>query len=168
MLDIGVGLSTGVASVGNMGLSMRYGYTALGDTVNLSARLEGLNKEYGSHILLSETTYEEVEDPLLIFRELDLIRVKGKLQPVTLYELMGSRGAPEGDAPGLEDHLELFALGRACYRKRRWQDAQIIFEQILERWPDDGPAQMYVNRCREYNVAGPEQDWDGVYVMTHK
>ncbi len=168
VLDIGVGLSTGVASVGNMGSALRYGYTALGDTVNLSARLEGLNKEYGSHILLSETTYEEVEDPLLIFRELDLIRVKGKLQPVTLYELMGSRGAPEGDAPGLEDHLELFALGRACYRKRRWQDARIIFEQILERWPDDGPAHMYVNRCREYNVAGPEQDWDGVYVMTHK
>jgi adenylate cyclase len=168
VLDIGVGLSTGVASVGNMGSALRYGYTALGDTVNLSARLEGLNKEYGSHILLSEATYAEVEDPLLIFRELDLIRVKGKLEPVTLYELMGSRGTPEGDAPGLEEHLELFASGRACYRKRRWQDARIIFEQILERWPDDGPAQMYANRCREYNVAGPEQDWDGVYVMTHK
>jgi adenylate cyclase len=168
VLDIGVGLSTGMASVGNMGSALRYGYTALGDTVNLSARLEGLNKEYGSHILLSETTYAEVEDPLLIFRELDLIRVKGKLQPVTLYELLGSRGNQEGDAPGLEDHLELFAVGRACYQKRRWQDAQIVFEQILERWPDDGPARMYVNRCREYHVAGPEQDWDGVYVMTHK
>jgi adenylate cyclase len=168
VLDIGVGLTTGIASVGNMGSALRYGYTALGDTVNLSARLEGLNKEYGSHILLSETTYAEVEDPLLIFRELDLIRVKGKLQPVTLYELLGSRGAQEGDAPGLEDHLELFAVGRACYQKRRWQDAQIVFEQILERWPDDGPARMYVNRCREYHVAGPEQDWDGVYVMTHK
>ena len=168
VLDIGVGLSTGVASVGNMGSALRYGYTALGDTVNLSARLEGLNKEYGSHILLSETAYAEVEDPLLVFRELDLIRVKGKLQPVTLYELMGSRGAPAGDLPGLEEHLELFALGRGCYRKRRWQDAQIVFEQILERWPEDGPARMYVNRCREYYVAGPEQDWDGVYIMTHK
>src|SRR3981081_3909607 len=122
-LDIGVGLSTGVASVGNMGSALRYGYTALGDTVNLSARLEGLNKEYGSHILLSETAYAEVEDPLLVFRELDLIRVKGKLQPITLYELMGSRGTQEGDAPDLEDHLELFAVGRACYQKRRWQDA---------------------------------------------
>jgi adenylate cyclase len=168
VLDIGVGLTTGIASVGNMGSALRYGYTALGDTVNLSARLEGLNKEYGSHILLSETTYAEVEDPLLIFRELDLIRVKGKLQPVTLYELLGSRGTREGDAPDLEDHLELFAVGRACYQKRRWQDAQIVFEQVLERWPDDGPARMYVNRCREYHVAGPEQDWDGVYVMTHK
>ncbi len=77
-LDIGVGLSTGVASVGNMGSALRYGYTALGDTVNLSARLEGLNKEYGTHILLSESAYVMVDDPFLLFRELDLIRVKGQ------------------------------------------------------------------------------------------
>jgi adenylate cyclase len=168
VLDIGVGLSTGVASVGNMGSALRYGYTALGDTVNLSARLEGLNKEYATHILLSEATYLMVEDPLLVFRELDLIRVKGKLQPVVLYELVASRGTPEGDAPGLEERLELFAQGRACYRERRWQDAQIVFEKLLERWPQDGPARMYLNRCGEYLVASPEEDWDGVYVMTHK
>jgi adenylate cyclase len=168
VLDIGVGLSTGVASVGNMGSALRYGYTALGDTVNLSARLEGLNKEYGTHILLSEATYIKVEDPFLIFRELDLIRVKGKLQPVTLYELMGTRGTPEGDAPELDERIEMFALGRACYRERRWQDAQIVFEKVLERWPEDGPARMYLNRCSEYLIAGPEENWDGVYVMTHK
>src|SRR6202035_1106463 len=98
-LDIGIGLSTGVASVGNMGSALRYGYTALGDTVNLAARLEGLNKEYGSHILWRETTYAEVTDPLLVFRELDLIRVKGKLQPIKLYELLGSRGTQAGNAP---------------------------------------------------------------------
>ena len=168
VLDIGVGLSTGVASVGNMGSELRYGYTALGDTVNLSARLEGLNKEYGTHVLLSDKTYEAVEDPLFVFRELDLIRVKGKLQPVTLYELFAARGTPEGDAPDLEMRLEFFAQGRACYRERRWQDAQIVFEKLLERWPEDGPAKMYLNRCKEYLVAGPEENWDGVYVMTHK
>jgi adenylate cyclase len=168
VLDIGVGLCTGVASVGNMGSALRYGYTALGDTVNLSSRLEGLNKEYATHILLSDTTYAAVEDPLLIFRELDLIRVKGKLQPVTLYELVAARGTPEGDTPDLEERLEFFAQGRACYRERRWQDAQIVFEKLLERWPEDGPARMYLNRCREYLVAGPEENWDGVYVMTHK
>jgi len=131
VLDIGVGLCTGVASVGNMGSSLRYGYTALGDTVNLSSRLEGLNKEYGTHILLSDTTYAAVQDPLLVFRELDLIRVKGKLQPVTLYELVAARGTPEGDVSDLEEHLEFFAQGRACYRERRWQDAQIVFEKLL-------------------------------------
>jgi adenylate cyclase len=168
ILDIGVGLCTGVASVGNMGSDLRYGYTALGDTVNLSSRLEGLNKEYGTHILLSDSTYAEVQDPLLVFRELDLIRVKGKSQPVTLYELLASRGTPEGDASDLEERLEFFAQGRACYRERRWQDAQIVFEKLLERWPGDGPARMYLNRCKDYQVAAPEENWDGVYVMTHK
>jgi adenylate cyclase len=168
VLDIGVGLCTGVASVGNMGSALRYGYTALGDTVNLSSRLEGLNKEYGTHILLSDATRAAVDDSLLVWRELDLIRVKGKLRPVTLYELVAARGTPEGDAPDLEERLEFFSQGRACYRERRWQDAQIIFEKLLERWPDDGPARMYLNRCKEYLVAGPEEDWDGVYVMTHK
>jgi adenylate cyclase len=168
VLDIGVGLCTGVASVGEMGSDLHKGYTALGDTVNLSSRLEGLNKEYATHILLSDSTYAAVEDPLLVFREVDLIRVKGKLQPVTLYELVAARGTPEGDAPDLEQRLEFFAQGRACYRERRWQDAQLIFDKLLERWPDDGPARMYLNRCREYLVAGPEGDWDGVYVMTHK
>jgi adenylate cyclase len=168
VLDIGVGLCTGVASVGNMGSTLRYGYTALGDIVNLSSRIEGLNREYATHILLSDSTYAAVEDPLLVFRELDLIRVKGKLQPVTLYELVATRGMPDGDEPDLEERLEFFAQGRACYRERRWQDAQIVFEKLLERWPEDGPARMYLNRCREYLVAGPEENWDGVYVMTHK
>jgi adenylate cyclase len=168
ILKIGVGLTTGVASVGEMGSALHKGYTALGDTVNLSSRLEGLNKEYATHILLSETTYMAVEDPQLVFRELDLIRVKGKLQPVTLYELIAAHGTPEGDAPDLEERLELFALGRACYRERRWPDAQIIFEKVCERWPEDGPARMYLDRCREYKVAGPDAGWDGVYVMTHK
>src|SRR5215467_8323843 len=90
LLDIGIGLNTGVASVGNMGSSLRYGYTALGDSVNLSSRLEGLNKDYGTHILVNETTYLAAKDSGFIFRELDLIRVKGKLEPVTIYELLGS------------------------------------------------------------------------------
>ena len=168
VIGIGVGLSTGSASVGNMGSALRYGYTALGDTVNLSARIERLNREYATHILVSDATYAAVEDPLLVFRELDLIRVKGKLKPITLYELVAARGTPDGDAPDLEERLEFFAQGRECYRERRWQDAQILFEKLLERWPEDGPARMHLNRCKEYLVAGPEENWDGVYIMTHK
>src|SRR5262249_53724223 len=92
-VDIGVGVETGVASVGNMGSSLRYGYTALGDSVNLSSRLEGLNKDYGTHVLVNETTYAAARDSGFVFRELDLIRVKGKNEPVMIYELVC-------DAPG--------------------------------------------------------------------
>src|SRR5450755_3608348 len=89
---IGIGLNSGVASVGNMGSALRYGYTALGDTVNLSSRLEGLNKDYGTHIIVNETTYAATREASLVYRELDVIRVKGKAHPVTIYELIGREG----------------------------------------------------------------------------
>src|SRR5438445_5681641 len=121
-LDIGIGLNTGVASVGNMGSSLRYGYTALGDTVNLSSRLEGLNKDYGTHILVNETTYSAAKDDGFLFRQLDLIRVKGKLQPVTIYELIGR--AAESSVYGTPDEvglrIALFQQAHELYRKRRW------------------------------------------------
>src|SRR5207249_9678420 len=109
-LDIGIGLNSGPASVGNMGSALRYGYTALGDTVNLSSRLEGLNKEYGTHILVNESTYEGAREGGFLFRELDLIRVKGKLQPVKIYELMARRSDPSANgAAGIEARLAKFA-----------------------------------------------------------
>ncbi len=166
LIDIGVGLCTGVASVGNMGSQLRYGYTAMGDSVNLSARLEGLNTEYGTHLLVTESTYRAVAatDPDLLFRELDLIRVKGKLQPVTIYELVGKRAA----LGGWPERLALFAQGRASYQQRQWSEARDIFQLMLERWPDDVPARVFWSRCQDYLSQEPEAAWDGVYVMTHK
>ena len=120
-LDIGIGLNTGVASVGNMGSELRYGYTAMGDAVNLASRLEGLNKEYRTHILVSETTYAAARDTRLIFRELDLLRVQGKMQPVTIYELLASHDTLIDGAGELAARLEMFARGRACYQARQWR-----------------------------------------------
>ncbi len=163
-LDIGLGINSGIASVGNMGSDLRYGYTAMGDSVNLASRLEGLNKEYGTHIILSESAYAGSRAPDFLFRELDLIQVKGKLQPVTIYELVCFRDGA-GDA---FDRLELFAKGRACYKRRDFRQAQGYFEKVLQRWPDDGPSKVFYYRSEEYLLEEPAPDWDGVHVMKHK
>jgi adenylate cyclase len=121
-LDIGIGLNSGVASVGNMGSALRYGYTALGDTVNLSSRLEGLNKDYGTHIIVNESTYAAAKDAGLLFRELDLIRVKGKLLPVMIYELYGHLLdlQQEGALTEVQARFEQFEAARQLYQHRCW------------------------------------------------
>jgi adenylate cyclase len=169
-LEIGIGLNTGVASVGNMGSALRYGYTALGDTVNLSSRLEGLNKDYGTHIIVNETTYQAAKDDGFVFRELDLMRVKGKLQPVTIYQLIGRQTdfAANGLAEELATQQEMFALARELYRNRQWKAAAEAFEEFLDKWPKDGPTRVYLERCQDYIAAEPPANWDGVFVMTHK
>jgi adenylate cyclase len=169
-LDIGIGLNTGVASVGNMGSVLRYGYTALGDTINLSSRLEGLNKDYGTHIIVNETTYQAAKDDGLVFRELDLMRVKGKLQPVTIYQLMGRQEdfAVNGSAETMRLQQEMFARARELYRAREWETAQRVFQDFLDKWPDDGPSRMYWKRCQDYLFDEPPAAWDGVFTMTHK
>jgi adenylate cyclase len=162
-LDIGVGINKGVASVGNMGSALRYGYTALGDSVNLASRLEGLNKEYGTRVLLSEYAYKDARVPEFLYREVDIIRVKGKEQPVVIHELAGLR-----DQKDLQEKVELYGRGRAFYKRRDWRQASSIFSQLLKQWPNDGPARILAQRCEEYLLEEPEPQWDGVHVMKHK
>jgi len=164
LLDIGIGLNSGIASVGNMGSQLRYGYTAMGDAVNLSSRLEGLNKEYRTHILVGPATYEATRDSGFLFRELDLIRVQGKLKPVIIYELVALKEAAAEHA----ERLGAFTNARATYLRREWLEAQKMFQDVLDRWPDDGPSRTYWKRCQDYLFEAPTESWDGVFVMTHK
>lgn len=136
----------------------------MGDTVNLTSRLEGLNKEYGTRIIISEATYMAVHTEKLVMRELDLIRVKGKLLPVTIYEILSAKLANEGG----KDLVKLFTNGREAYKMRDWRAAKIAFEETLHGWPKDGPSKVFLARCEEYLAKGPAADWDGVYGMEHK
>jgi adenylate cyclase len=98
------------------------------------------------------------------------MRVKGKLQPVTIYQLMGRQADfnADGSAEAVRQQVELFARGRELYRTRQWKTAQSAFQELLEKWPKDGPARVYAERCQEYIAAEPPTNWDGVFVMTHK
>ena len=162
-LSIGIGINTGVVNVGNMGSDRRLAWTVMGDAVNLASRLEGLNKEYHTGIIINESTWRQVS-PRFVCRELDYTRVKGKLQPVSLYELL----AFASEAPRYADLLAQFAAALAAYRRRHWNEAIESFEALLARYPDDGPSHELLKRSHEYRREGPAADWDGVYVMKNK
>jgi len=155
-LAIGIGLSTGDLVAGNVGSPRRMDYTVIGDTVNLSARLESATKIYGVAILISEGTRVALRGNYAI-RELDHVRVKGKNQAATVHQLMV--GGEQLD----EAALARFASGRERYARCDWSAAVSLFEDVLARYPDDGPSIMFIERCWAFERNPPAADWDGVW-----
>jgi adenylate cyclase len=146
-----IGINTGDMVVGNMGTAQKMDYTIMGNSVNLAARLEGVNKQYGTWILMSEVTRQEIGDQF-VARQMDPVRVMGIEQPVRLYELIDERAAV--DAATLEA-VELFHRGQALYEERRWDEAVEFFRKVQGILPGDGPAEVFVKRCQKYREQVP-------------
>ena len=131
--------------------------------VNLASRLEGTNKEYGTCIIISEFTYEAVKNDMCC-RELDFVRVKGKVKPVRIYELLGEKK----DEAKHKDMMEAFAEALSLYREGKFNDAISAFLKVLDIRPGDPVSLMFMERCMNLKENPPLLPWDGVFVMMKK
>jgi adenylate cyclase len=164
VVNVRMGIASGEVTVGNIGSETSRGYTVIGDTVNLASRLEQANKFYGTRILVSEATRNLAGDTLA-FREIDSLRVAGKLEPVRVYELMGfSADLGESD----RQRMQAYEAGLARYRAQEWDAAEAAFRECLVIEPKDQPSQVMLARIAAFRQAPPEAGWDGVWVALSK
>ncbi len=161
--DIGIGLNSGDAIVGNMGSASRFDYTAMGDNVNLASRMEGLNKTYGTNIIITENTLKIVKDKFET-RELDVVKVKGKKKPIFIYELLSQK---DQLSKKQRDFIRLYEAGLELYFKKKWKPAIKSFQEALKLMGDNA-SHVFITRCQRFLKNPPPEDWDGVWEMETK
>ena len=159
-----IGLNTGPMVVGNMGSEKRFDYTMMGNSVNLAARLEGANKNYGTFTCMSEYTYDMAKEAVE-GRELDLIRVMGIQTPVRIFELVCRKGELNEEQ---QKGFPYYAKGLELYRAQQWEEAYKYFAAVMKFIPDDPPSKTYMERCKEMRANPPGEDWDGVFTAASK
>jgi class 3 adenylate cyclase len=163
-LDIRIGIGTGEALVGSIGSEFMMSYTVMGDAVNLASRLEGANKIYGSHALVSAPTVAAASDAIA-FREIDHLVVVGQNHAETVFEIMGRKDELTRDQSSLREH---YAEGLAAYRAQRWDDARTAFSAALHAVPGDGPSMALTRRIDQLQANPPAADWDGAWHLDQK
>jgi adenylate cyclase len=159
-----IGINTGSMVVGNMGTNQKMDYTIMGNAVNLAARLEGVNKQYGTWILASYNTIQET-DNRVFYRRLDRVRVVGINEPVRLCEILDmADSAPQP----IQEMAGLFHEALELFEAKDWTGAQAAFAKVQRVAPDDKPAKLFADRCKQYRTKPPAADWDGVYNLSQK
>jgi len=164
-VEVRAGINTAVCMVGFIGSEIQMNFTCLGDGVNLASRLEGANKAYGTLMMIADSVHNRIDRGLISTRFLDFLAVKGKDRPVEVFEVRGYR----------RDEAELWLQAESAYKDginlylaRDWEKAIAAFSTVLQLLPEDGPAQVYIDRCEEFKQHPPPENWDGRYILKSK
>jgi adenylate cyclase len=162
---MGCGLNYGEVVFGNIGSAQKMEPTVIGDAVNVTARLEGLTKEYGRELLVGEMAASLLRDQFRL-QFVDRIALKGKSKPLDVYSVIGPADQPLDSR--LEDYLEVYATARAAYRDRVFPEARRHFSRCIELHPGDQLPALYLQRCEVFLTTPPADDWEGVWIADHK